>query len=96
MNNLFLHEAVLIIAGVVLWQIEQQIFYRRLTIRARVNEVGRCLKYAFFILIIDDEVLLLIKHQYNITIELESVHYVALGLFIDFIRTMFNKYMKKD
>ena len=94
--EIFLHEYLLGLYGVILWQVEQAFAKKGFTFIHAIRNVGRSMIWVGAIVVFDDELL----SRYNAFANLDYVTptwwmYVASGFSIDLIRSYFTK-DKKD
>jgi hypothetical protein len=99
MEALFYHEYVLAMYGVLLWQLEQFFTSNKgfvEFVKYSYKTIGRSFVWIGILIVFDDELLL----QYNQWAEMDYAAtqpwmYIAVGFFVDFIRTKIINYANK-
>lgn len=97
--NFFTHEYVLILYGVLLWQIEQSI-EKKLTFNESLKKIKRNLISSFvwvgFVIVFDDELLARYNEIAHVDYdEPPFFMYIISGFLIDFFRTKYKRF-KQD
>ena len=97
--NILTHEYVLILYGVILWQIEQSI-EQKLTFNQSIQKIKRNVISSFvwvgFIIVFDDELLARYNEFAHVDYdEPPFFMYIIGGFLIDFFRTKFKRF-KQD
>jgi len=96
---ILLHPYMLVLYGIILWQIEQHISSKintdlnkkKVTLRDRANYIGRSLIWGSAIVVFDDEILDFLYDNFEVDFEAEWYFYLGAGFFIDIIRNKFTK-----
>ena len=95
---ILLHPYMLVLYGIILWQIEQHIsskisnkLKKEITLRDRANYIGRSLIWGSAIVVFDDEIIEFLYNNFDVDFEAEWYFYLSAGFFIDIIRNKFTK-----
>ncbi len=90
MKEFFTHPYVLVLYGIILWQIEQS-FTKGFNLLERKKNIGKSLVWGSLIVIFDDEAMEFIEEKLDIIFEANWYFYIGGGFFVDIIRSKFSK-----